>query len=377
MMMGNDQDEEFQTQKILLAAAQHDTAGLRGLLRTGSANVQDPETGYTPLHAAIAACDPVEQPHSANGHANGDGIHMEDISAAETTMKLLFENGAIWNDLDALNETPGCLALRLGLIQLYDIIVEAGVRAELLLMRLDEYTQLTDGEHADEEDENEAAANDVSSSSAVENETFVDQETTQGSPVQLLLTEPGGASAEVAIDNSTYLQSALEFRDDKLIDCDSNGVMMAWETEIMKRSAEKLLPVSNLRVLNVGHGMGIVDNFFQTHTPETHHIIEAHPDVLTKMSTNGWRAKSNVTVHPGTWQDVVPILIEQNTTFDAIYFDTFAEDYKALREFFTEYVIALLKPGGRFGFFHGLGGDRQICYDVYTKVGYYIAILLL
>lgn len=30
--------------------------------------------------------------------------------------------------------------------------------------------------------------------------------------------------------------------------------------------------------------------------------------------------------------------------------------------------MGLLESGGRFGFFHGLGADRQICYDVYTKV---------
>jgi len=40
-----------------------------------------------------------------------------------------------------------------------------------------------------------------------------------------------------------------------------------------------------------------------------------------------------------------------------------------LKLFFTEYVIALLSPeGGRFSFFHGLGADRRISYDVYTRV---------
>jgi protein arginine N-methyltransferase 2 len=32
-------------------------------------------------------------------------------------------------------------------------------------------------------------------------------------------------------------------------------------------------------------------------------------------------------------------------------------------------VIALLEPdGGRFGFFHGLGADRRVSWDVYTRV---------
>ena len=46
-----------------------------------------------------------------------------------------------------------------------------------------------------------------------------------------------------------------------------------------------------------------------------------------------------------------------------------------MREFFSEWVIQLLDPaggedgdGGLFGWYNGLGADRQICYDVYTKV---------
>ena len=75
-----------------------------------------------------------------------------------------------------------------------------------------------------------------------------------------------------------------------------------------------------------------------------------------------------VVLHPNTWQDALPRLLTDNVTFDAIFFDTFAEDYKAFKEFFSEYVIGLLEQEGRWSFFHGLGADRQICYDVYTKV---------
>lgn len=61
-------------------------------------------------------------------------------------------------------------------------------------------------------------------------------------------------------------------------------------------------------------------------------------------------------------------LISSGRTFDAIYFDTFAEPYSALKTFFNELVIALLAPDGRFGFFHGLGADRRVSWDVYTRV---------
>ena len=70
-----------------------------------------------------------------------------------------------------------------------------------------------------------------------------------------------------------------------------------------------------------------------------------------------------------TPKQVLDPLIRTGETIDAIYFDTFAEDYSQLKLFFSEYVIALLsQEGGRFSFFHGLGADRRISYDVYTRV---------
>jgi hypothetical protein len=54
--------------------------------------------------------------------------------------------------------------------------------------------------------------------------------------------------------------------------------------------------------------------------------------------------------------------------FDAIYFDTFAEDYKALREFFSERAVQLLDAESHMAFFNGMGADRQVCHDVYNQV---------
>jgi hypothetical protein len=146
------------------------------------------------------------------------------------------------------------------------------------------------------------------------------------------------------------------------------AVMMDWETQIMQRHAETLIPKSGLRTMNVGHGMGIVDTAILTHDPSEHHIVEAHPQVHQRLREQGWYDKPNVHIHEGRWQDVLPKLVEQGVVLDAIYYDTFAEDYAALKEFFAEYVVQLLAPDGKFGWYNGLGADRQICYDVYTKV---------
>lgn len=367
-----DIDTDLSTQSILLASAHHDIPSLRNLLRNTRANVQDAETGFTPLHAAIAACEPDTPEEKVNGNgtngANSTKGEVEEtaeqkqtIEAAAKTLRLLFENGAIWNDVDQNNETPGCIAHRLGLKELYEMCVDAGVRAELLLSRLDEYMPLgaSDSE-SDEEDEEEDEDEEVAATiQSVEKVTLDGAEKT----------------GDESTLNPNYLASTLTFDRDRILDGSNNGVMMEWETTLMRRSAELLTPVEGLRVLNVGHGMGIIDGIFQEKKPKSHHIIEAHPDVLKRMKDEGWNDKSGVVIHQGRWQDIVESLVEKGELFDAIYFDTFAEDYKALREFFTEYVIGLLDPaggingeGGKFGFFNGMGADRQVCYDVYGKV---------
>jgi protein arginine N-methyltransferase 2 len=362
-------ETDLQTQSILLAAAKHDVPSLRNLLRNSSANVQDSETGYTPLHAAIAAC---ETDHEAgdgraqvNGHTNEATKEQEqEIEAATKTMKLLFENGAIWNDLDSNGETPGCIAYRLGLKELYELCVDAGVRAELLLSRLDEYQLLGDAASDDDDDDDD--------NDEIPEDNNLEEVTGDAETIDVNRED---AQGDESTENPNYLASSLTFNRDRLLDADANGVMMEWETTLMRRSAELLLPAPGLRVLNVGHGMAIIDSIFQEKEPKSHHIIEAHPDVLKRMKEQGWYEKPGVVIHEGRWQDIVPGLVEKNEMFDAIYFDTFAEEYKALREFFSEHVIGMLDPaggpngeGGRFGFFCGMGADRQVAYDVYNKI---------
>ena len=398
--------------EILLAATNHDVESLKKLLKVGSAKIQDPDTGYSPLHAAIASCEPDEDLKGEEGVTGaGDAVHSNALSeeSALETVKLLFENGAIWNELDNNDETPGCLALRLGLKNVYNEIVGAGVRAELLFGRLDDYELLTE-EVEDDDDEDEAivgfepgppshaglapansGTNGVDAaeipagfepapnpSYKVEDESAAgaQQNGTDTSVPVLSATDANGDTADVTepalsnpnVNNEDYLKSELTYSGDRLLDSDNNAVMMDWETEIMKTSADQLAYKPGLRTMNVGHGMGIVDRMFLENKPAMHHIVEAHPAVIKKLKETGWYEKPNVRVHEGRWQDVLPRLVEEGVVLDGIYYDTYAEDYKDLKEFFTEHVIALLDREGKFGFYNGLGADRQVCYDVYTKV---------
>ncbi|KAL8851044.1 MAG: hypothetical protein Q9221_004034 [Calogaya cf. arnoldii] len=354
-------------QLLLTAASRHDLTSLQKLLNTVPASVQDLETGFTPLHAAIAGADPSKTVPLADGVPNGDHLNgdtgEEDGNAEEAaieTVKLLLLNGAIWNDLNEDNETPGCLALRLGLKDLYNIMVDAGVRAEVLLSRLDEYEQLKDQESNGEVDEEDIRG---TTQRAQDNEQSINN----GDP-----SIQAPSSQDPQPNQPAYLSSSLSFQPDRILDSSANSVMMSWENDLMSRTASLLAPSPGLRILNIGHGMGIIDTHLQSTSPSTHHIIEAHPSVLAQMREKGWYEKPNVVIHEGRWQDVLPSLIENeedgSMLFDVIYFDTFAEPYSALRKFFEDLVIGLLDDGGRWGYFNGLGADRQICYDVYGKV---------
>jgi type IV protein arginine methyltransferase len=345
-------DEDLHVQEILLAASCHDLETLQRLIELyefsecRAVDVQDSETGFSPLHACIAACE-TDDEDSTKG--NGMSGREELLEGGRDTIKFLLENGAIWNQLDKNDETPGCIAGRLKLKELYDLMVDAGVRAELLLNRLEGYEELKD------EDEDEQAVD--------------DQEGTEEDEKRPIDNDQVDVSHDV-VDSRNYLSSTLSLSGDKLVDEHQNGVMMAWEADIMSKSADAILYKAGLRVLNIGFGMGIIDMYIQGHKnkPSSHHIVEAHPDVLADMRAKKWYETSGTVIHAGKWQDILPQLLSQGQTFDAIYFDTFAESYGQFREFFSEHVIGLLEQDGRWSFFNGMGADRQIIYDVYQKV---------
>lgn len=152
--------------------------------------------------------------------------------------------------VDSNNESPGCLARRLGQTELYEAIKMSGVYAEVLLNYVER------------------------------SEEMEDEETEE--PL-----------------HKKYLKSKLEYDDSLgvLLDDEGAPVMMKWESEIMKKTAEILLPTPGQgRVLNVGFGMGIVDGYLQERRPESHVIIEAHPAVIKRMKETGWDKKPGVEV---------------------------------------------------------------------------------
>ena len=128
-------------------------------------------------------------------------------------------------------------------------------------------------------------------------------------------------------------------------------VMHEWERPLMKMDAEQICSKGG-SILNIGHGMGIIDGYIRDLKPTKHTIIEIHPKIAAMAVDAGFE---NVLV--GDWLVKVKDLDEH---FDAIYFDTFCFDSRPDWGIFTaHHVDRLLKPGGLFSYFNQGAARRQ------------------
>lgn len=181
-----------------------------------------------------------------------------------------------YNLLDKKDVTAGELAYNNGHHDIYEMLIAEGTRAELLIRALKKAFP-----DDDEEDDNK-------------------------------------------VPNQEYLEQKLHYDDNKLMDENNDAVMMGWEAPLMVEHAKVMCPREGLDVLNVGFGLGLIDDELQKYKPRNHYIIEAHPDVYAHMKKLGWDKKPGVTILFGRWQDVVPTLTQ---TFDGIFFDTYGGTY--------------------------------------------------
>lgn len=302
----------------------------------------------------------------------------EESTVVNEMVQILLEYGAGWSFTDINNDTPGCILIDRGFkgTEVYDQILNAGVRAELLLRKVNDNIEFIEEEEEDEEEIPELTES-VQQEEVKEEEPQEDpQETPQEQAAQesgVPEEESNLPSHDPAEHQETYLNTKLQYKDDALVTNNKDGVMMSWETELMKIGCESLFKSGptdedkEVNVLNIGFGMGIIDTMINDKNPTNHYICEPHPDVIQKLKTDGWYDKANVTILEGRWQDCLPELLSKGVFFNGIYYDTYSEHYSDMLELF-DYVVGLLKPTGIFSFFNGLGADRQIIYEVYKKL---------
>lgn len=281
------------------------------------------------------------QPWHESSDLGWSALHYAAEQGHTKVVEYLLRNGAVWNAVDIHGVTAAQVAWSCNFDQTYAAILQFGVGQTLL----------ADALQVDEEEEEEE----------MEGEAQVQQDGNN-----LTLSAPSG---ELANSNLDFLASPLRFvvvedadpkgkRRERCLDADDNMVMSGWEIDIMQKSAEALCQGrQGLRVLNIGYGLGIVDDFFQEFKPSRHVIIEPHPDVVKFFKTKSIANAQGVELVQKRWEDALadPELGE----FDVVYADPFAQDYKDLKKLFDLLPNLLRGPDARFSFFHGLAGTNR------------------
>ncbi|KAL1406925.1 Arginine N-methyltransferase 2 [Vanrija albida] len=261
-------------------------------------------------------------------------------------VRQLLRAGAVWNAVDHWGRTAGEVALSLGDRESWEAIRNEGVRSEML-------------HHALKGD--------------------------AGNGVVTLRAQDDSSAG----DNLAFLASELTWETgadgrERVLDADGNGVMMGWEEPLMREHVRLMTadhPKANganggMSILNVGYGLGIVDRLFQSTSPASHTIIEAHPQVLKHIRDTGVDKIPGVRILEGRWQDWVVgdklgELIagtEDAMGFDAIFVDTFAEGYEDLKAFFEVLPDILEAEAGVFSFWNGLGATNPTIYAVSSSL---------
>ncbi|KAL3321081.1 Arginine N-methyltransferase 2 [Cichlidogyrus casuarinus] len=263
----------------------------------------------------------------------------------------LIQEGAPWNAVDRAYLCAGDYAAQNGHQECVDILLNHAVTSELILGSVID-------KNLEEETEDDLRDSFIESCKRPR----LENENKNEPPTPL---------------NAAYLSSRLEYSKDgtRLTDKTTElAVMMDWEKPLMREHAQFIChsdrqDASNIKVLNVGFGMGIVDTEIQGCHPQTHVIIEAHDQVLKQISDSKFDQKPGVRIVKGRWQDAVKLLaaeIESGSQppFDGIFFDTYAEDDRDLRQFHAWLPKLLTPKTGRYSYYNGLCPDNVFFHGV-------------
>jgi protein arginine N-methyltransferase 2 len=273
---------------------------------------QDVTTGQSPLMAAA------------------HGGHLE-------ICQLLLDHGAPWNAIDRNGQCAGNYAVTARQWPIVNLLVEWGTKAELIL----------------------------SAATRWQRKQLQQEVQTE----HLITTQTSRSVEQEPCTKPDYLRQKLHYQgknDSALVDQDGDAVMMEWERPLMELHAAQLMEAGRRTVLNVGFGLGLIDTALQTYQPALHVIIEAHPQVYQRMLDEQWDQKPGVRIEFGTWQEVLPRLIQQGLQVDAVFFDTYGEHFLDLEDFHNLLPHILSKPHGMYSFFNGLAPDNIFFHGVGT-----------
>ena len=164
----------------------------------------------------------------------------------------------------------------------------------------------------------------------------------------------------------TYISQSLTFTTDAILlsssISDQTQTYMDWEDKILSASAAYITQNGG-DILEIGFGMGIAANYIQSHSINSHTIVENHPDLITKALS--WASnKSNVNIITGSWYDTLPVRYVskngknwQNILIgDGVLYNTFGDSHMFE---FSSSLKSLVKPGGVATWWNSVTGSNN------------------
>ena len=155
-------------------------------------------------------------------------------------------------------------------------------------------------------------------------------------------------------DEVEWLSSPAQYDDVGLrIGCHS--VVEHWEQPAQEALAGTVCRPNAQKILEIGYGLGLSAKFVNSLKPNTHVIVEAHPQVVIKAIEE---MPSSTLIFSALWEKIVPLL--NGEFFDGIIYDAYpmmsdAFDGSSLSTFryvepFLYEGSRLLRNRGRLGF---------------------------
>lgn len=158
-----------------------------------------------------------------------------------------------------------------------------------------------------------------------------------------------------------YREKILTFQEDRIFFSDNTGVkavMMDWEAPIMAAHAQYVAENGG-NILEIGYGLGISARAIQTYSPNSHTIVEIHPDIAKEAQM--WANKQRgVSIVQGDWYGLTKE-IQALGPFDGIFYDAYGDDNI---QYLVEFCTSILSKGGRFTLWNPLpypfGNEQKV-----------------
>lgn len=162
-----------------------------------------------------------------------------------------------------------------------------------------------------------------------------------------------------------YLNNDINIKDGVLYSSSPNIVVdiMSTDEDLIMEESANILCQNKDTVLNIGFGLGVIDNYIKKHAPKEHHIIEIHPKVYDLAVQQGFDKTAKL--YLGDWQDIIQKFILEEKKFDAIYFDTYTFNRdKKQWAMFGKIVDKILNPNGIFAYYNNNASKIEKIEDI-------------